>query len=175
MLKYFTHSHIKFIIMHGGAADSFCNMMFAAVQCRVPFLVDFDDAAQSEAAVFIVFTTALMMSDSFYQWLLEECRVVGRKQTATKGAFSSVHVVTSGGTVCAVHSEFKCFFFLPLLFFFHSFYSSPYSISTNRMIAQTSITPFIAASPVSTYQVSGTSPKLGGGNQDFRDCKTFKI
>lgn len=33
------------------------------------------------------------------------------------------------------------------------FYSSPYSISTNRMIAQTSITPFIAASPVSTYQV----------------------
>uniref|UniRef100_A0A8C5FEH1 RNA binding motif single stranded interacting protein 3 n=1 Tax=Gadus morhua TaxID=8049 RepID=A0A8C5FEH1_GADMO len=36
----------------------------------------------------------------------------------------------------------------------NGFYSSPYSISTNRMIAQTSITPFIAASPVSTYQVS---------------------
>uniref|UniRef100_A0A8C7D4G0 RNA binding motif single stranded interacting protein 3 n=1 Tax=Oncorhynchus kisutch TaxID=8019 RepID=A0A8C7D4G0_ONCKI len=35
------------------------------------------------------------------------------------------------------------------------FYTSPYSIATNRMIAQTSITPFIAASPVSTYQVSG--------------------
>uniref|UniRef100_A0A3P8SML6 RNA binding motif single stranded interacting protein 3 n=1 Tax=Amphiprion percula TaxID=161767 RepID=A0A3P8SML6_AMPPE len=34
------------------------------------------------------------------------------------------------------------------------FYSSPYSIATNRMIAQTSITPFIAASPVSTYQVA---------------------
>ncbi|KAM7382604.1 hypothetical protein PAMP_002328 [Pampus punctatissimus] len=34
----------------------------------------------------------------------------------------------------------------------NGFYSSPYSISTNRMIAQTSITPFIAASPVSTYQ-----------------------
>lgn len=33
------------------------------------------------------------------------------------------------------------------------FYTSPYSIATNRMIAQTSITPFIAASPVSTYQV----------------------
>ncbi|KAK0148601.1 RNA-binding motif, single-stranded-interacting protein 3 [Merluccius polli] len=31
----------------------------------------------------------------------------------------------------------------------NGFYSSPYSISTNRMIAQTSITPFIAASPVS--------------------------
>uniref|UniRef100_A0A3P9BEK1 RNA binding motif, single stranded interacting protein n=1 Tax=Maylandia zebra TaxID=106582 RepID=A0A3P9BEK1_9CICH len=37
---------------------------------------------------------------------------------------------------------------------FHRFYSSPYSISTNRMIAQTSITPFIAASPVPTYQVT---------------------
>uniref|UniRef100_A0A3P8QDX4 RRM domain-containing protein n=1 Tax=Astatotilapia calliptera TaxID=8154 RepID=A0A3P8QDX4_ASTCA len=35
----------------------------------------------------------------------------------------------------------------------NGFYSSPYSISTNRMIAQTSITPFIAASPVPTYQV----------------------
>uniref|UniRef100_A0AAZ3RNW0 RRM domain-containing protein n=1 Tax=Oncorhynchus tshawytscha TaxID=74940 RepID=A0AAZ3RNW0_ONCTS len=34
----------------------------------------------------------------------------------------------------------------------NGFYSSPYSIATNRMIAQTSITPFIAASPVSTYQ-----------------------
>ncbi|XP_077576612.1 RNA-binding motif, single-stranded-interacting protein 3-like isoform X2 [Stigmatopora nigra] len=39
----------------------------------------------------------------------------------------------------------------------NGFYSSPYSISTNRMIAQTSITPFIAASPVSTYQVQSTS------------------
>uniref|UniRef100_A0A3Q0SQV0 RNA binding motif, single stranded interacting protein n=1 Tax=Amphilophus citrinellus TaxID=61819 RepID=A0A3Q0SQV0_AMPCI len=33
----------------------------------------------------------------------------------------------------------------------NGFYSSPYSISTNRMIAQT---PFIAASPVPTYQVT---------------------
>lgn len=40
---------------------------------------------------------------------------------------------------------------------FRRFYSSPYSISTNRMIAQTSITPFLAASPVSTYQVGGPS------------------
>ncbi|RXM27570.1 RNA-binding motif, single-stranded-interacting protein 3 [Acipenser ruthenus] len=40
---------------------------------------------------------------------------------------------------------------------FARFYSSPYSIATNRMIAQTSITPFIAASPVSTYQVQSTS------------------
>ncbi|KAJ8013380.1 hypothetical protein DPEC_G00052670 [Dallia pectoralis] len=39
----------------------------------------------------------------------------------------------------------------------NGFYSSPYSISTNRMIAQTSITPFIAASPISTYQVQSTS------------------
>nr|XP_046192151.1 RNA-binding motif, single-stranded-interacting protein 3-like isoform X2 [Oncorhynchus gorbuscha] len=38
----------------------------------------------------------------------------------------------------------------------NGFYSSPY-ISTNRMIAQTSITPFVAASPVSTYQVQNTS------------------
>ncbi|XP_035986446.1 RNA-binding motif, single-stranded-interacting protein 3 isoform X3 [Fundulus heteroclitus] len=40
----------------------------------------------------------------------------------------------------------------------NGFYSSPYSISTNRMIAQTSITPFIAASPVSTYQGAVISP-----------------
>ncbi|XP_060541786.1 RNA-binding motif, single-stranded-interacting protein 3 isoform X3 [Pantherophis guttatus] len=39
----------------------------------------------------------------------------------------------------------------------NGFYSSPYSIATNRMIPQTSITPFIAASPVSTYQVQSTS------------------
>uniref|UniRef100_A0A669CW09 RNA binding motif, single stranded interacting protein n=1 Tax=Oreochromis niloticus TaxID=8128 RepID=A0A669CW09_ORENI len=42
----------------------------------------------------------------------------------------------------------------------NGFYSSPYSISTNRMIAQTSITPFIAASPVPTYQVSLTSQRF---------------
>ncbi|KAG8572899.1 hypothetical protein GDO81_012212, partial [Engystomops pustulosus] len=35
----------------------------------------------------------------------------------------------------------------------NGFYSPPYNIATNRMIPQTSITPFIAASPVSTYQV----------------------
>uniref|UniRef100_A0A3Q0SX14 RNA binding motif, single stranded interacting protein n=1 Tax=Amphilophus citrinellus TaxID=61819 RepID=A0A3Q0SX14_AMPCI len=39
----------------------------------------------------------------------------------------------------------------------NGFYSSPYSISTNRMIAQT---PFIAASPVPTYQVSLPSQKF---------------
>ncbi|KAI2653235.1 RNA-binding motif, single-stranded-interacting protein 3 [Labeo rohita] len=37
------------------------------------------------------------------------------------------------------------------------FYSSPYSITTNRMIAQASVTPFITASPVSTYQVQSTA------------------
>ncbi|NXY05254.1 RBMS3 protein, partial [Pteruthius melanotis] len=46
---------------------------------------------------------------------------------------------------------------ISLLFFVCRFYSSPYSIPTNRMIPQTSITPFIAASPVSTYQVQSTS------------------
>uniref|UniRef100_A0A672L8U3 RNA binding motif single stranded interacting protein 3 n=1 Tax=Sinocyclocheilus grahami TaxID=75366 RepID=A0A672L8U3_SINGR len=35
----------------------------------------------------------------------------------------------------------------------HTFYSSPYSITANRMIAQASITPFITASPISAYQV----------------------
>ncbi|XP_026537127.1 RNA-binding motif, single-stranded-interacting protein 3 isoform X1 [Notechis scutatus] len=39
----------------------------------------------------------------------------------------------------------------------NGFYSSTYNIATNRMIPQTSITPFIAASPVSTYQVQSTS------------------
>uniref|UniRef100_A0A8C2I6B4 RNA binding motif, single stranded interacting protein n=1 Tax=Cyprinus carpio TaxID=7962 RepID=A0A8C2I6B4_CYPCA len=42
----------------------------------------------------------------------------------------------------------------------YRFYSSPYSISTNRMIAQTSITPFIAASPVSTYQGAVITPAM---------------
>ncbi|XP_067281184.1 RNA-binding motif, single-stranded-interacting protein 3-like isoform X2 [Pseudorasbora parva] len=39
----------------------------------------------------------------------------------------------------------------------NGFYSSPYSITTNRMIAQASITPFITTSPVSTYQVQSTA------------------
>ncbi|XP_036453465.1 RNA-binding motif, single-stranded-interacting protein 3-like [Colossoma macropomum] len=39
----------------------------------------------------------------------------------------------------------------------NGFYSSPYSFASNRMITQTSITPFITASPVSTYQVQSTS------------------
>ncbi|XP_067891357.1 RNA-binding motif, single-stranded-interacting protein 1-like isoform X3 [Heterodontus francisci] len=38
----------------------------------------------------------------------------------------------------------------------NGFYSTPYSIATNRMIAQTSLTPYIA-SPVSTYQMQSTS------------------
>ncbi|XP_071251777.1 RNA-binding motif, single-stranded-interacting protein 3-like isoform X1 [Salvelinus alpinus] len=41
----------------------------------------------------------------------------------------------------------------------NGFYSSPY-ISTNRMIAQTSITPFVAASPVSTYQGAVITPSM---------------
>uniref|UniRef100_A0A8D0HL88 RNA binding motif single stranded interacting protein 3 n=1 Tax=Sphenodon punctatus TaxID=8508 RepID=A0A8D0HL88_SPHPU len=42
----------------------------------------------------------------------------------------------------------------------NGFYSSPYSIATNRMIPQTSITPFIAASPVSTYQGAVITPTV---------------
>nr|XP_032816998.1 RNA-binding motif, single-stranded-interacting protein 1-like isoform X2 [Petromyzon marinus] len=38
----------------------------------------------------------------------------------------------------------------------NGFYPSPYSIAANRMIAQTSMAPYIA-SPVSTYQVQSTS------------------
>ncbi|KAE8581082.1 hypothetical protein XENTR_v10024662 [Xenopus tropicalis] len=38
----------------------------------------------------------------------------------------------------------------------NGFYPTPYSIATNRMITQTSITPYIA-SPVSTYQVQSPS------------------
>ncbi|XP_016375583.1 RNA-binding motif, single-stranded-interacting protein 3-like [Sinocyclocheilus rhinocerous] len=39
----------------------------------------------------------------------------------------------------------------------NGFYSSPYSITANRMIAQASITPFITASPVSAYQVQSSA------------------
>lgn len=42
----------------------------------------------------------------------------------------------------------------------NGFYSSPYSLATNRMIPQTSITPFIAASPVSTYQGAVITPAV---------------
>nr|XP_044992242.1 RNA-binding motif, single-stranded-interacting protein 3 isoform X5 [Jaculus jaculus] len=42
----------------------------------------------------------------------------------------------------------------------NGFYSSPYSLATNRMIPQTSITPFIAASPVSTYQGAVITPTM---------------
>ncbi|MBZ3875556.1 RNA-binding motif, single-stranded-interacting protein 3 [Sciurus carolinensis] len=44
----------------------------------------------------------------------------------------------------------------------NGFYSSPYSIATNRMIPQTSITPFIAASPVSTYQYMTAAAPMQG-------------
>uniref|UniRef100_A0A671KRS4 RNA-binding motif, single-stranded-interacting protein 3-like n=1 Tax=Sinocyclocheilus anshuiensis TaxID=1608454 RepID=A0A671KRS4_9TELE len=39
----------------------------------------------------------------------------------------------------------------------NGFYSSPYSITANRMIAQASITPFITASPISAYQVQSSA------------------
>nr|XP_048724549.1 RNA-binding motif, single-stranded-interacting protein 1 isoform X5 [Caretta caretta] len=41
----------------------------------------------------------------------------------------------------------------------NGFYPSPYSIATNRMITQTSITPYIA-SPVSTYQGAVLTPSM---------------
>lgn len=63
----------------------------------------------------------------------------------------------------------------PFLVSFHRFYSSPYSISTNRMIAQTSITPFIAASPVSTYQVGGPSLGFAGFDHALKPCKASRI
>lgn len=42
----------------------------------------------------------------------------------------------------------------------NGFYSSPYSLATNRMIPQTCLTPFIAASPVSTYQGAVITPTM---------------
>ena len=102
----------------------------------------------------------------------------GWKRRRTKGSFSPLHAATSGELeLCAEKPldwrwtehcllTWSCFSFTQLLSLmvlmmsklicFPRFYSSPYSISTNRMIAQTSITPFIAASPVSTYQVRGS-------------------
>ncbi|TWW65593.1 RNA-binding motif, single-stranded-interacting protein 3 [Takifugu flavidus] len=52
----------------------------------------------------------------------------------------------------------------------NGFYSSPYSIATNRMIAQTSITPFIAASPVSTYQVGYWAGRHGEARVNECSC-----
>lgn len=166
MLKYIAHSYIKFIVMHSSRADSFCNMMFTPVQCQVSFWWLW--WCGTKAAVFIVSMTALMMSDPFFRQCLEENSVVGN-QRATKGSFSPLNVVTSGEPCVQPTSSFNL-----CLVFFHSFYSSPYSISTNRMIAQTSITPFIAASPVSTYQVGGASSKFAGLSQALRACKTVE-
>lgn len=95
----------------------------------------------------------------------------------TRGGWKAKRYIRLISLVCSVitwelfvQSTFNFFFV-----YFHSFYSSPYSISTNRMIAQTSITPFIAASPVSTYQVSGASLKFAGFNWMMKDCKTAEI
>lgn len=177
--------------------------MCAPVQCQVSFEDVFDGMAQSEAAIFIVSMTALMMSDPFCLRCLEMCWVVENK-TEQKGWFSPLHVAISGAlklyeqrsllTDVAVFSQncllmFSWFSFMPLisivninlmifksfLVWLHRFYSSPYSISTNRMIAQTSITPFIAASPVSTYQVGGPPLKFTGLHQAFKSCKGFWI
>lgn len=46
------------------------------------------------------------------------------------------------------------------------FYPSPYSIATNRMISQTSLTPYIA-SPVSTYQVCTSGPDSSASLLNF--------
>lgn len=55
--------------MHSDEADSFVTCCL--LQCQVSFLQDSDDAAQSEAAEFIVSMSALMMSDPFCRLFFE--------------------------------------------------------------------------------------------------------
>lgn len=49
-------------------------------------------------------------------------------------------------------SKLKCHQKKPVLSLSASFYSSPYSLAPNRMLAQTSLSPYMH-SPVSSYQV----------------------
>ncbi|XP_051992355.1 RNA-binding motif, single-stranded-interacting protein 3-like isoform X2 [Xyrauchen texanus] len=56
-----------------------------------------------------------------------------------------------------VYSECRKSFTSCLLCLLPVLYSSPYCFTTSRMIAQSSITPFITASPVSTYQVQNSA------------------
>lgn len=75
-------------------------MMCTPVQCQVSFRGVFDDVAQSEAAIFIVSMTALMMSDPFCQLSVEVYCVVG-KQDVQRGSISPLHTASSGDiTLC---------------------------------------------------------------------------
>uniref|UniRef100_A0A8C4NCS7 RRM domain-containing protein n=1 Tax=Eptatretus burgeri TaxID=7764 RepID=A0A8C4NCS7_EPTBU len=42
----------------------------------------------------------------------------------------------------------------------NGFYSAPYSVATNRMLPQSPITPYLTASPISTYQGTVLSPTM---------------
>lgn len=161
ILKHFTHSHIKFIIHYYAQLWSrlLCNMMCTPAQSQVWFGDVFDGVVLSRAAIFIVSMTALMMSDPFCQLCLDVHWVVGNKEEWN--AFIHLCMRLHGEFNVGVHFNNTCkprqvdkLGLKPHFVLSSRFYSSPYSISTNRMIAQTSITPFIAASPVTTYQVS---------------------
>ena len=90
ILKHSTHSHIKVIIRYYAQQRSrlLCNMMCTPVRCQVSFSDVFDDVAQSEAAIFIVPETALMMSDPFSQRHLEVHWVVEKTKRYKRLSFT---------------------------------------------------------------------------------------
>lgn len=182
VLKYFTHSHIKVIINYYARQWSrlLCNMMCAPVQCQVWFKTS------------LMVKHSVKLQHLLFPWRLWWCLIhfirgvywVVENNDVLK-AFSPLHVATSW-ELRSLWTDVMFFnianifvnmlldqFYPTFLVCFHRFYSSPYSISTNRMIAQTSITPFIAASPVSTYQVGGRFPKFDGLDWVLRACMDY--
>lgn len=132
MLKYLTHSHIKSIVMHSGGA-------------MLPYVM-FTLVSRSEGNFRWRGTKSGRGVYRFHDSFHDLSRAAG-----LSGSLESKAGARAAGD--AIPGEISRSNLSPLCS--RRFYSSPYSISTNRMIAQASITPFIAASPVSTYQVSG--------------------
>lgn len=96
MLKYFTHSHIKSIIMHSSGV-MLCYVMFTLVS---PTEGSFDDVARSEAAAFSVSMTAFTISQDPFDYRLVKTKI-------QQSSFSPPV------KLLAAHSKFESFFLIP--------------------------------------------------------------